>query len=226
MLCQFWPVARTFFNVVRRGNQTTPVGSMETAAPPTLGFPIQMKLKIVALSLVALGSTFAAAIAQNTSQYPAAIPAGGGNEKESMASTPPLTRAEALKIIAESRRYVAHPGSKPNSKVAPSEVTTPDFAMAGPPPPPRVETKVAAPGATYVWVPGHFMPVKGEWRWVRGEWAVPATVISVWIAARYDEKDKKWSPGYWQPDAPTPAPAPSSATAQGSAAPAAPTPSY
>jgi hypothetical protein len=55
-----------------------------------------------------------------------------------------------------------------------------------------------------VWVPGNYIPVKGEWRWVRGEWAVPAQPISVWIPSRYDPKEKKWSPGYWQPDA-TPA---------------------
>jgi len=47
------------------------------------------------------------------------------------------------------------------------------------------------------------MPVKGVWRWVNGEWAVPATPISVWISANYDAKEKKWSPGYWQPDVTT-----------------------
>jgi len=117
------------------------------------------------------------------------------------ATQPDLTRAEALKIIAESRLYVAHPGSQPaNRASAGSPVTTPAFDMPLPPPAPRAETKPPAPQAGLVWVPGHYMPVVGSWRWVLGEWAVPATPISIWIPANYDAKAKKWSPGYWQPD--------------------------
>jgi hypothetical protein len=72
--------------------------------------------------------------------------------------------------------------------------------VAVPPPSPRVETKLAAPGNNYVWKPGHWTPVQGEWQWTPGEWAVPPTPISVWIEGTYDGKTRRWSPGYWEPD--------------------------
>jgi hypothetical protein len=137
----------------------------------------------------------------------AAQPARTSSKAEDSASTnetAALSRAEALKIVSEARQYVAHPTPPPPpGKITPPQVKTPDFKMDEPPPAARTETKPEAPAAGYVWVPGHYMPVKGQWRWVRGEWAVPATPISVWIPARYDEDDKKWSPGYWQPDVAT-----------------------
>lgn len=119
-------------------------------------------------------------------------------------SAPALTLAEAQKTIAAARRYVAHPSpeEKETERRAEPRVTSPDFEIAQPPPAPRPETKPTQPVTGYVWVPGHYMPLKGEWRWVKGEWAVPATPASVWIPARYDEQEKKWSPGYWQPDRP------------------------
>jgi hypothetical protein len=120
-----------------------------------------------------------------------------------VAATPALTREEALKIITAARHYEAHPPPSPTGGVAEPAVTMPDFQMMDPPPPDRTETKPAAPGPGYVWVPGHYMPVDHQWRWVRGEWAVPALPISVWIPARYDPKERKWEPGYWQPDRPT-----------------------
>jgi hypothetical protein len=120
------------------------------------------------------------------------------------ATTPALTRGEAQETIVFAKRYVAHPPKVgPDGQEGP-RVTMPEFDIAIPPPEPRTESKPAAPGPGVVWVPGHYMPVKGEWRWVRGEWAVPATPISVWIPARWDEKKQQWAPGYWQPDAPTP----------------------
>lgn len=122
---------------------------------------------------------------------------------ENPETAPALTRAEALKKIAAAHQYVAHPSPPPPAgKIAEPQVMMPAFEMDTPPPAPRTETKPAAPAAGQVWVPGHYMPVEHQWRWVRGEWAVPATPISVWIPARYDEKEKKWTPGYWQPDAP------------------------
>lgn len=115
-----------------------------------------------------------------------------------------MTLAEAQKVLSTARKYVAHPvPSKPGERRVESRVVSPDFEMDTPPPPPRPETKPAPPDPGYVWVPGHYMPVKGKWRWVRGEWAVPATPSSVWIAASYDAKERKWSPGYWQPDKPS-----------------------
>ncbi|MEO6568711.1 MAG: hypothetical protein ABIO94_08090 [Opitutaceae bacterium] len=113
-----------------------------------------------------------------------------------------LTRAEALQIIAGAKKYEAHPTEKTAVGVTKPKVLMPDFDMATPPPAPRAEIKPDAPAPGMVWVAGHYMPVKGEWRWVRGEWAVPALPISVWIPAKYDETTRHWDPGYWQPDAP------------------------
>jgi hypothetical protein len=74
--------------------------------------------------------------------------------------------------------------------------------MATPPPAPRTEVKPSPPDAHSVWVPGHWAPEAGEWKWTAGQWTTPATPTSVWIEAKYDAKTKKWSPGYWQPDRP------------------------
>jgi hypothetical protein len=78
------------------------------------------------------------------------------------------------------------------------------FTMDTPPPPPREDKKPPLPASGMVWVPGHWVPSKGEWQWRTGEWGIPATPISVWIEAKYDPKTKQWSPGYWQPDRITP----------------------
>lgn len=176
------------------------------------------------LSLVGLCGVCAAVLIQEASA--ASSPSLSPTPKEAHAQTSDstdgssqvLTRAEALKLVAEARKYVAHPQKEPNQVIAEPKVTTPDFQMAEAPPAPRPETKPEAPGTGYVWVPGHYMPVKGQWRWVRGEWAVPALPISVWIPARYDEKEKKWSPGYWQPDVPATS-APETTTKEGKAMP-------
>jgi WXXGXW repeat (2 copies) len=161
-----------------------------------------MKLKF-GLPLVGLCGACALAFTQNSrgaSDRPVNPPPAGHASAGADDSAPALTRAEALKLITDARMYVAHPPKDPNELVAKPKVTTPDFDIAEPPPPARPETKPEAPAPGYVWVEGHYMPVKGQWRWVRGEWAVPALPISVWISARYDEKGKTWAPGYWQPD--------------------------
>jgi hypothetical protein len=166
-----------------------------------------MKLKSN-LCLVSLCSAFALVLVPNTRgavSDPVLMPPAKDYAREQEPSStspvaPALTREEALKLITAARKYVAHPQKEPNQVIAEPKVTTPDFNIAEPPPAPRAEPKPEAPGSGLVWVEGHYMPVKGEWRWVRGEWAMPALPISVWIPARYDTKEKKWAPGYWQPD--------------------------
>jgi hypothetical protein len=69
-----------------------------------------------------------------------------------------------------------------------------------PPPPVREETKPPQPTQGLVWVPGHWTPTKGEWKWTVGEWGIPATPVSVWIEPKYDPETKEWTAGYWQPD--------------------------
>ncbi len=84
------------------------------------------------------------------------------------------------------------------------ENTDPAF-ISSPPPKPLKEKKPDAPGPMYAWVPGHYTPVKGEWRWIAGKWSMPPTVESVWIEGTYDAPAKHWSEGHWQPDGnPTP----------------------
>lgn len=73
-----------------------------------------------------------------------------------------------------------------------------------PPPPARKEEKPPQPSAGMKWVPGQWSPRDGKWEWKAGQWDFPATPISVWIEAKYDEKTKRWTAGYWQPDRPAP----------------------
>jgi hypothetical protein len=74
------------------------------------------------------------------------------------------------------------------------------LTMSEPPPTAREEMKPDSPGPNYVWKPGHWAAVQGEWKWMPGEWAVPPTPISVWIDGSYDAREQRWSPGYWEPD--------------------------
>ncbi len=82
---------------------------------------------------------------------------------------------------------------------------TDPLVIATPPPALRTETKPPAPDANHGWVPGRYVPVKGEWTWVAGKWEVPPTPDSVWINGVYDPKTHRWSEAHWQPDGiPTP----------------------
>ncbi len=175
-----------------------------------LSLSFSMKTKI-GLTLVGICTTFTAiAFCQNVPpESQSAKPSSQATPSASatVPSDPGMTLGEAQKVLSTARKYVAHPEPS-GERRAPARTTSPDFEMSTPPPLPRAETKSAIPESGFVWVPGHYMPVKGEWRWVRGEWAPPATPESVWIPASYDAKEKKWSPGYWQPDRPyTPEPA-------------------
>jgi hypothetical protein len=118
--------------------------------------------------------------------------------------TPVISQAEGqLKAATAPVQYPAHPPPAAK-KSAVRTATKPDFEMDVPPPAPLVEKKPTAPKPDLVWVPGYYMPDKGKWVWVAGEWSPPATPSSVWIAPRYDSKEKRWTPGYWQPDRPAP----------------------
>lgn len=92
--------------------------------------------------------------------------------------------------------------SKATEKTIAAHIKSPHTPMviATPPPSPRTEKKLPAPADGYVWVPGHWRPVVGQWQWTQGEWATPATPVSVWMEPTYDSKTEQWSSGYWQPD--------------------------
>lgn len=101
----------------------------------------------------------------------------------------PSPALEANQAAEEAKRAHIRPATEP-------------LMMDTPPPPAPADVKPPRPDASYVWVPGHWSPVQGEWKWQAGEWAVPATPASVWIDPKYDPKTKQWSAGYWQPDRP------------------------
>lgn len=182
---------------------------------------MKANFRLPLLSLFGLCTLVSVPAAPAASDRP--LPSTRSDQAPSASEAPSLSRAEERQLIADAKRYVAHPSKDSNEVISKPKVTMPDFDIAEPPPAPRSETKPEAPGPGYVWVDGHYMPVKGQWRWVRGEWAVPALPISVWIPARYDEKEKTWAPGYWQPDVPAAVPAPEAAK---DGKPAAPTNGY
>lgn len=119
--------------------------------------------------------------------------------------------ASACASFAEDRpsSKTPPPAAAPASTAEPAKVhtgastfgqQTDNAAISTPPPAPRAETKPAAPSANHVWVRGYYQPVKGEWQWRPGVWAIPATPQSVWIDGSYDPNSKRWSEGHWQPD--------------------------
>lgn len=170
------------------------------------------------------GAIVAIASAQSERPVPPSTPA---KESSPAAVRPPLTFVEAQRILASGIRYVAHPESAgTNGRPTEAEALPQVYPMDTPPPTPRAESKPPAPGTDLVWVDGHYMPVEKEWRWVTGAWAKPATPISVWIPSRYNEKEKKWFPGYWEPDrlppTPTESPTPPTPAAPSTSAPAVP----
>lgn len=157
--------------------------------------------------VLAVAGSMLAATARGGSDAAPSFPQGGAQRSSGRpAPAPELSFAEARKLVVAGRKYVAHPRiSGAGEATAPGSDVPDGFEIATPPPAPRAESRPASPGPGLVWVPGHYMPVKGEWRWVRGEWAGPATPASVWIQGQYDAEKKTWSPGYWQPDRPAPA---------------------
>ena len=182
-----------------------------------------MKLNAVLLVAGLCGGLIVSASAQSDRRP--TPPSGPAEESSAVSARPPLTFAEAQKLLAGDRKYVAHPPETgADGKVTESEALPAVYRMDDPPPAPRPEGKPAAPGPDLVWVDGHYMPVEHEWRWVMGAWAKPATPISVWIPGRFNEKEKKWFPGYWEPDRPPMTPA-DSPTATKTAAPTTTVPS-
>ena len=157
-------------------------------------FPIMAAALSAILSASAQGAESAsksgAATHSSTAQAAAAAaPTSSHAPGAAKPATPPLPP----KIAAEK---AAEEAVRAHIKPAKS------FEISTPPPAPRAETKPPAPGENLVWVPGHWAPHEGQWKWVAGQWSVPATPASVWIEAKYDPAAKRWDAGYWQPDRP------------------------
>ncbi len=147
--------------------------------------PLLMKNSLSFLVAAACGLLVSDALGE-TSETPAP-PAGQASAAQSEASEKTAPASDDRDSAEAAKEAHIRPASAP-------------VAMKTPPPALRPETKPTAPAQGLVWVPGHWVAVKGEWHWTAGVWSVPATPISVWIEARYDAKTNEWTPGYWQPD--------------------------
>ena len=112
----------------------------------------------------------------------------------------PRTRSPASVAAGASGSTTALASEQERAEARRRHIRRDGLSMTEPPPPLREEKKPEPPGPNYVWKPGHWSPVKGEWTWIPGEYAVPPTSISVWIDGTYDPKAQRWSPGYWEPD--------------------------
>ncbi len=68
------------------------------------------------------------------------------------------------------------------------------------PPAPRVEVKVVAPGAGYVWVGGFYRWSGGAYVWVPGRWARPPRVGVVWVPGHWKSTPHGWvwTDGHWR----------------------------
>lgn len=164
---------------------------------------MKMKSSFLIAGLCSLAGSFASA----------AEPARPATAAEPAAKRPESTPTAAATVDPAKKSETVSPSAKKETPPSLTESKAIESAkrehvrpeneqvkIDTPPPGARTEKKPPATNAGLVWVPGHWIPVKGEWHWVPGEWGVPATPVSVWIEAGYDAKAKQWSPGYWQPD--------------------------
>ncbi len=118
---------------------------------------------------------------------------------------------KAATATPESSENAGKPGTNASSKKKrPHPPTTafdravdPTIIPTAPPAPPSEQT-LPQPGANYVWVPGHYVPVERKWTWTAGKWMIPPDPKAIWIQGRYVVETQRWSSGYWQPGDPTP----------------------
>jgi hypothetical protein len=68
------------------------------------------------------------------------------------------------------------------------------------PPPPVYESVAPAPGAEYVWVPGHWHYAYHRWIWVPGQWEFAPYPGAVWIPGHWVHRAYGWVwiQGHWQ----------------------------
>jgi hypothetical protein len=163
------------------------------------------------LTLLGLTEKSRAAAADSSSSPPASLPPPNATAvpPASRGQTDPASAAKTAaadsSAISAGNALAAPPANQPaetalvHTGASTFGSQTDPANIATPPPPLRPEKKPPAPDSTYIWVPGHYTPSKGEWQWVAGKWGVPATPTSVWIEGKYDSDAKRWNEGYWQP---------------------------
>lgn len=180
---------------------------------------MKTRASLVVLVVGGLGGLLASSVSCVNNPAKSALPAQpAGAQLKSVASSPPPFRPAYAPAQSEAEKEQPTAGQADSvsaAKLPPALIASEaaekarrdhilpardPFLVATPPPSLRAETKTSAPAPGYVWMPGHWAPVKGEWQWKPGEWGVPATPSSVWIEPKYDSKTTHWSAGYWQPD--------------------------
>jgi hypothetical protein len=85
---------------------------------------------------------------------------------------------------------------------APRVVVQPPLAevvVARPPPPVRVEVIPAAPGAEWVWQPGHWRWEHNEYVWRPGHYEKRPGAAAYWVRPEWVARNGQWvfQPGHW-----------------------------
>ncbi|HTR77548.1 MAG TPA: hypothetical protein VMH39_05540 [Gemmatimonadaceae bacterium] len=62
------------------------------------------------------------------------------------------------------------------------------------PPAERVEVIPAAPGASYVWIKGHWLWRDNDYVWTPGRWEAPPAGERVWVEGHWAHEARGW---YW-----------------------------
>jgi len=68
------------------------------------------------------------------------------------------------------------------------------------PPHPIVETRVASPGAGYVWTPGYHRWDGNAYVWAPGAWVQPPRAHARWVAHHWERRGNGWVmvEGHWR----------------------------
>ncbi len=86
-------------------------------------------------------------------------------------------------------------GIPPGHRRAPVE-----FVVVKAPPPLRVETIPARPGAAHVWIGGYWHWESDAYLWVPGAWITPPEPKAVWIPPRVEQRSgvSVFISGFWR----------------------------
>jgi hypothetical protein len=68
------------------------------------------------------------------------------------------------------------------------------------PPAPIIETRIAAPGPGYVWLPGFYAWNGAAYAWRPGRWERPIRPRAVWVPGRWVRERRGWYfvEGHWR----------------------------